>query len=77
MFNHYQDKKIFGMTASPVWNPKDPEASIATLEKNLDSVVIGIKDHLDELHRSIPRPTEVHLHISTLDWVEHAFLPRL
>ncbi|KAI6036993.1 hypothetical protein BKA83DRAFT_4170530 [Pisolithus microcarpus] len=31
--------KIFGMTASPIWNPKDAEGSLQTLERNLNATV--------------------------------------
>lgn len=51
--------KIFGMTASPIWNPKDPEGSLATLEKNLDAIAISVKEHIDELRTNSPRPVEV------------------
>jgi endoribonuclease Dicer len=51
--------KIFGMTASPIWNPKDPEGSLGTLEKNLDSIAISVKDHIAELRDNSPRPVEV------------------
>jgi hypothetical protein len=51
--------KIFGMTASPIWNPKDPEGSLGTLEKNLDAIAISVKDHIAELLDNSPRPIEV------------------
>lgn len=51
--------KIFGMTASPVWNPKDPAGSLADLEANLDSKVIGVRAHIDELTEHTPKPVEV------------------
>ena len=51
--------KIFGMTASPVWNPKDPARSLADLEANLDSKVIGVRAHIDELTEHTPKPVEV------------------
>lgn len=51
--------KIFGMTASPIWNPKDPEGSLATLEKNLDAIAISVKDYIEELRDNSPRPVEV------------------
>jgi endoribonuclease Dicer len=51
--------KIFGMTASPVWNTKDPAGSLLTLETNLDSVIIGVREHVDELAVHAPRPSEV------------------
>lgn len=51
--------KIFGMTASPIWNPKDPEGSLGTLEKNLDAIAISVKEHIAELRDNSPRPVEV------------------
>jgi len=47
------------MTASPIWNPKDPEGSLGTLEKNLDAIAISVKEHLAELRDNSPRPVEV------------------
>lgn len=52
--------KIFGMTASPIWNPKNAAESLATLERNLDAKVIAVKEHMDELSGHSPKPTEVH-----------------
>jgi hypothetical protein len=54
-----QRPKIFGMTASPIWNPKDAQESLATLEKNLDSSVIAVREHTEELENFSPRPKEV------------------
>lgn len=51
--------KIFGMTASPIWNPKDAEGSLLTLEKNLDATVIAVREHVSELLENSPRPVEV------------------
>ncbi|EGO21809.1 hypothetical protein SERLADRAFT_441040 [Serpula lacrymans var. lacrymans S7.9] len=51
--------KVFGMTASPIWNPKDAEGSLATLEKNLDATVIAVREHVEELQENSPRPVEV------------------
>ncbi|KAI8999078.1 hypothetical protein BD414DRAFT_527097 [Trametes punicea] len=51
--------KIFGMTASPIWNPKNAEDSLTTLERNLDSKVIAVKEHVDELIGHSPKPAEV------------------
>lgn len=50
--------KIFGMTASPILNPKQAEQSLKELEKNMDSVVIGVNDST-ELQDHSPRPQEV------------------
>ncbi|RPD59261.1 hypothetical protein L226DRAFT_510467 [Lentinus tigrinus ALCF2SS1-7] len=50
--------KIFGMTASPIWNPKNAAESLAILERNLDAKVIAVKEHVDELTGHAPRPEE-------------------
>jgi hypothetical protein len=52
--------KVFGMTASPVWDPKDAKRSLDALEKNLDSKVIAVREHVDELIAHAPKPTEVY-----------------
>ncbi|KAG6907451.1 hypothetical protein DXG01_008835 [Tephrocybe rancida] len=51
--------KIFGMTASPIWNPKDAIGSLTTLEANMDSKVVGVHTHLDELDKHSPKPVEI------------------
>ncbi|KAI0792736.1 hypothetical protein C8Q75DRAFT_579347 [Abortiporus biennis] len=51
--------KVFGMTASPIWNPRDAVESLATLERNLDAKVIAVRDHLDELADHSPKPQEI------------------
>ena len=51
--------KIFGMTASPIWNVKDPAGSLETLEQNMDAKVIGVRDHIEELVDHSPKPIEV------------------
>ncbi|KAH7890033.1 P-loop containing nucleoside triphosphate hydrolase protein [Phlebopus sp. FC_14] len=51
--------KIFGMTASPIWNPRDAEGSLLTLERNLDATVIAVREHVSELLENSPRPVEI------------------
>ncbi|KAG5651502.1 hypothetical protein H0H81_008396 [Sphagnurus paluster] len=51
--------RIFGMTASPIWNPKDPLGSLRSLEANLDSKVVGVRAHVEELDRHSPKPVEI------------------
>ncbi|KAH8100190.1 hypothetical protein BXZ70DRAFT_174315 [Cristinia sonorae] len=51
--------KIFGMTASPIWNPKDAVESLLTLERNLDAKVIAVREHVDELDDHSPKPVEI------------------
>lgn len=53
--------KIFGMTASPIWNVKDPRGSLAALEKNLDAKVTAVRDHVQELVTFSPKATEVRI----------------
>ena len=47
------------MTASPIWNVKDPAGSLETLEQNMDAKVIGVRDHIEELVDHSPKPIEV------------------
>lgn len=56
-----QRPKIFGMTASPIWNAKDAVNSLAVLEKNLNASVVAVQDHAEELSENSPRPKEVAL----------------
>ncbi|KAJ7221704.1 hypothetical protein GGX14DRAFT_670866 [Mycena pura] len=51
--------KIFGMTASPVWNVKDVSGSLAALETNMNSKLMAVRDHVDELSLHTPKVTEV------------------
>lgn len=51
--------KIFGMTASPIWDPKSPAKSLELLEANMGSKVVGIIENYSELQDHAPRPVEV------------------
>jgi endoribonuclease Dicer len=51
--------KVFGMTASPIWNPKDAVESLATLEKNMNCKVMAVREHAEELMEHLPKPKEV------------------
>lgn len=51
--------KVFGMTASPIWNPKDPAGSLKELETNLDARTISVLENMDELALHSPKPVEV------------------
>ena len=55
--------KIFGMTASPIWNTKNPLGSLADLESNMDAKVIAIREHVNELAEYSPKPSEVDIHL--------------
>lgn len=50
--------KVFGMTASPIWNISNPLQSLKDLEFNMLSKVIGVRQNLDELAENSPRPNE-------------------
>ncbi|KAF9646833.1 hypothetical protein BDM02DRAFT_3180798 [Thelephora ganbajun] len=54
-----QRPKIFGMTASPIWNAKDAVNSLVALEKNLNATVVAVRDHATELSDYSPRPKEI------------------
>ncbi|KZS98895.1 P-loop containing nucleoside triphosphate hydrolase protein [Sistotremastrum niveocremeum HHB9708] len=64
MRDHYsscpEDKrpKIFGMTASPIWQDKNPHASLARLKRNLHATIIGVSENKDELNEHSPKPQE-------------------
>lgn len=62
-----QRPKIFGMTASPIWNPRDAAESLATLERNLDAKVIAVREHVGELLDHSPKPEEVSQRLFTED----------
>ena len=51
--------KIFGMTASPVWNTKNPLSSITTLEANVHAKVISVMENVEELLEYSPKANEV------------------
>ncbi|QRV86430.1 endoribonuclease Dicer [Ceratobasidium sp. AG-Ba] len=50
--------RIFGMTASPIYNIRDPTRSLAQLEKRMDSKVLAVRDNTLELALNAPRPNE-------------------
>ncbi|KAG7453028.1 P-loop containing nucleoside triphosphate hydrolase protein [Guyanagaster necrorhizus] len=50
--------KIFGMTASPILNPRDAIRSMEALEANLDAKIVGIHIHVSELVENSPKPSE-------------------
>jgi len=51
--------KIFGMTASPIWNVKNPLGSLSDLESNMDAKVIAVVEHVEELNKNSPKAKEV------------------
>ncbi|KAF9533589.1 hypothetical protein CPB83DRAFT_757321 [Crepidotus variabilis] len=54
-----QRPKIFGMTASPIWNTSKPEASISELESNMNAKIMGVRENIAELELNTPKPVEV------------------
>ena len=54
-----QRPKIFGMTASPIWDLKCPELSLTSLECNMDSKVFMVRENTSELTIYAPKPSEV------------------
>ncbi|KAK7049438.1 Dicer-like protein 1 [Paramarasmius palmivorus] len=51
--------KVFGLTASPIQNAKNPIVSLNELQTNMDARVVGVLDHVDELAEHTPKPVEV------------------
>ncbi|KAK2460667.1 hypothetical protein APHAL10511_007137 [Amanita phalloides] len=51
--------KIFGMTASPIWDPKNPVKSLELLEANMGAKVVGVIENYSELQDHSPRPIEI------------------
>ena len=56
--------KIFGMTASPIWNTTNPAMSIHTLQFNLFAKVFAVDENRQELEEHVAKPVEVSLAIS-------------
>ncbi|KAG8919295.1 Dicer-like protein 1 [Tulasnella sp. 418] len=50
--------KVFGLTASPVWNPKNPQKGLRELEKLMDCTIISVERNADELKAYSPRAVE-------------------
>ncbi|KAF7294704.1 hypothetical protein MIND_01007600 [Mycena indigotica] len=50
--------KIFGMTASPIWNIRDVLGSMAVLERSLDAAIVTVSRHLKEMHVYTPKAVE-------------------
>jgi endoribonuclease Dicer len=51
--------KVFGMTACPTRSSNAQQTSLASLEKNLNSKIVTVQEHLDEFARYSSKPTEV------------------
>ena len=68
---------VFGMTASPVWNIKNPEIALQTLGELMQSTVIDVQEHEEELARHSHKPREfVYLHKSGFA-TDHAKVPSI
>ncbi|KAF8610458.1 hypothetical protein BDV93DRAFT_430981 [Ceratobasidium sp. AG-I] len=50
--------RIFGMTASPIFNIRNPVMSLANLEEKMDAKVLAVRDNVIELALNAPRPNE-------------------
>jgi endoribonuclease Dicer len=53
--------KIFGMTASPIWDPKNAAQSLHLLEANMNAKVLGVIENYGELQEHSPKPVEVYV----------------
>lgn len=51
--------KIFGMTASPISDPRNHRKSIQALERNLYARVLAVREHAAELELHTNKPEEV------------------
>ena len=51
--------KVFGMTASPTWNVKNPQHTLSTLEMIMHAKIVGVRDNIQELADHSPKATEV------------------
>ncbi|KAJ8093606.1 Dicer-like protein 1 [Marasmius tenuissimus] len=51
--------KVFGLTASPIQNAKNPIDSLNELQMNMNARVIGVLDNVAELTKHTPKPIEV------------------
>ena len=49
---------ILGLTASPVFNPKNPEEDFKKLEDKLDAILIGVRDEKVEADGYVWKPIE-------------------
>ncbi|KAF8682784.1 Dicer dimerization domain [Rhizoctonia solani] len=50
--------RIFGMTASPIFNIRNPAQSLAQLQETMDAKVLAVKDNVLELALNAPKPQE-------------------
>ncbi|CAE6478937.1 unnamed protein product [Rhizoctonia solani] len=50
--------RIFGMTASPIFNIRNPVQSLAQLQENMDAKILAVRDNVLELALNAPKPQE-------------------
>ncbi|CAE6523760.1 unnamed protein product [Rhizoctonia solani] len=50
--------RIFGMTASPIFNIRSPVQSLAQLQETMDAKVLAVRDNVLELALNAPKPQE-------------------
>ncbi|KAG9098281.1 Dicer-like protein 1 [Ceratobasidium sp. UAMH 11750] len=50
--------RIFGMTASPIFNISNPALSLTQLQDTMDAKVLAVRDNILELALNAPRPIE-------------------
>ncbi|CAE6509271.1 unnamed protein product [Rhizoctonia solani] len=50
--------RIFGMTASPIFNIRNPVQSLAQLQETMDAKVLAVRDNVLELALNAPKPQE-------------------
>ncbi|KAL1761626.1 hypothetical protein FB107DRAFT_200640 [Schizophyllum commune] len=51
--------RVLGLTASPIWDARNPGKALAALEAKLDAQVVGVRRHVGELDAHTARPREV------------------
>ena len=51
--------RVLGLTASPIWDARNPGKALAALEAKLDAQVVGVRRHAGELDAHTARPREV------------------
>ena len=68
MEDHYslcfEKPRVFGMTASPVWDPKNPMKSIHILQRNLFARVVAVKENIEEHRQYQCKAIEVIINLS-------------
>lgn len=77
MKDHYHTKPsgsrrplILGLTASSIFNPKNPAKSISDLEANLDARILEVSgQHHEALNNVAPKPSEQLIEFETNDIV--------